>query len=154
MGLKNYIPLIILAVSFGVALGVAYNYGLTKEHILIAFLVSNGISLILGGLSHILVPNIVASGIGWKTCPPFQYEVGIANIILGILCLGTIHFRDSWILSTIVATSLWGFGNAIGHIMSLVNDGNRSPGNTGWALYLDIFLPITSIILYCIYKYT
>ena len=146
------LPIIILVTSFLICIGIAYRHGLTKERILIAFLVSNGISLIFGGLSHIFVPKIVADNIGWQTSKNFQYEIGIANIILGILCVSTIYYRGNWILSAILATSLWGWGNAIGHLLSWKNEGNTKEGNIGWVFYLDIFLPIISIILYYNYK--
>jgi len=150
----GFIPIIILVSTFLIGIGVSSYYGLTKENILVAFLVSNGISLILGGLSHIFFPSIVAQNIGWTTSRHFQYEIGIANIILGILCLNTIYFRDYSILASVISTSIWGWGNAIGHIISWKKDGNTKSGNIGWVLYLDIFMPIISIILYCIYKFT
>ena len=136
--------LLILAFSF-----VAWQ-GFTKHRILLAFLISSGMSMLFGGMSHIFVPDIVAKNIGWKTCPEFQYEIGISNIIIGILLIMTFYFSNDWILAAVISSTIWGWGNAIGHIISYTKTNNKSPGNTGWVLYFNIFIPLISIILYSI----
>ena len=104
--------------------------------------------MIFGGIGHIFFPEMVAKQIGWKVSPQFQFEIGIANITFGILSLLTYFYRIEFILSTIVATTIWGWGNSIGHILSYLKDKNVSQGNTGWALYLDLLLPLISIFIY------
>jgi hypothetical protein len=144
------LPIIILLISLLLTFSVAYfqGNGMTRERALIAYLVATGISQIFSGFGHIFVPLLVAKQIGWKVAPQFQYEIGIANIAFGILLLLTYFYRKEFIISTIIATTIWGWGNSIGHIQSYLKDGNISPGNTGWALYLDILLPLISIFLY------
>lgn len=144
------LPIMVLIISLLLTFSIAYfqGNGMTRERALIAYLVATGISQIFGGFGHIFVPLIVAKQIGWKVAPQFQYEIGIANIAFGILSLLTFFYRKEFILSTIIATTIWGWGNSIGHIQSYLKDGNISPGNMGWALYLDIFLPLISIFLY------
>ena len=75
-------------------------------------------------------------------------EIGIANILIGILLIFSFYFDNQWILAGIVASTIWGWGNALGHIISYKKTKNKKSGNVGWALYLDIFLPLISIILY------
>jgi hypothetical protein len=144
------LPIIILIISLLLTFTVAYfqGNGMTRERALIAYLVATGISLIFGGIGHIFAPQIVSKQIGWKVAPQFQFEIGIANIAFGILSLLTFFYRKEFILSTIIATTIWGWGNSIGHIQSYLKEGNSSPGNTGWALYLDSLMPLISIFLY------
>lgn len=144
------LPIIILIISLLLTFTVAYfqGNGMTRERALIAYLVATGISLIFGGIGHIFAPLKVSKQIGWKVAPQFQFEIGIANIAFGILSLLTFFYRKEFILSTIIATTIWGWGNSIGHIQSYLKEGNSSPGNTGWALYLDTLMPLISIFLY------
>jgi len=144
------LPIIILIISLLLTFTVAYfqGNGMTRERALIAYLVATGISLIFGGIGHIFAPLKVSKQIGWKVAPQFQFEIGIANIAFGILSLLTFFYRKEFILSTIIATTIWGWGNSIGHIKSYLKEGNSSPGNTGWALYLDTLMPLISIFLY------
>lgn len=144
------LPIIILGISLLFTFSVAYfqGNGMTRERALIAYLVATGFSLIFGGVGHIFAPLTVAKQIGWKVAPQFQFEIGIANITFGILSMLTFFYRREFILSTIIATAIWGWGNSIGHIRSYVKESNISPGNTGWALYLDLLLPLISIFLY------
>jgi len=144
------LPIIILVSSLIITFTVAYfqGSGMTRERALIAYLVATGFSMIFGGIGHIFFPSIVAKQIGWKVSPHFQFEIGIANIAFGILSMLTFFYRKEFILSTIIATTIWEWGNSIGHIHSYLKDTNVSPGNTGWALYFDILLPLISIFLY------
>ena len=147
------IPIISLIISYIITFSVAAFKGLTLKRSLLAFIVGSGLGFIIGGLGHIFSPTIVAEGIGWPVSPYFQYEVGIANIMVGVLCIGTIFFNDDWILASIVAMTIWGYGNMIGHLISFFNDGNKNPGNIGWVLYLSTLTPIIGIILFILYKY-
>jgi hypothetical protein len=144
------LPLVLLIIFLVIAFSIVAWMGFTKKRALIAFLIASGCSLLFAGISHIFVPGIVADNIGWNVCPEFQYEIGIANILIGILLIFSFYFDNQWILAGIVASTIWGWGNALGHIISYKKTKNKKSGNVGWALYLDIFLPLISIILYLI----
>jgi len=144
------LPVILFSIFLIIAFSIVAWKGFTKQRVLLAFLIASGASMIFGGISHIFVPNIVAKNIGWPVCPQFQFEIGIANILVGILLILTYKFDNDWILAAIVASTIWGWGNALGHVISYKKDKNKSSGNIGWALYFDILLPIISIILYLI----
>lgn len=144
------VPVILFSIFLIIAFSIVAWKGFTKRRVLLAFLIASGASMICSGLSHIFVPDIVAKHIGWPTSPEFQYEIGIANILVGILLIFTFYFSNDWILAALVASTIWGWGNALGHIISYRKHKNKSSGNIGWALYFDILLPIISIILYII----
>ena len=144
------LPVLVYIIFLIIAFSIVAWQGFTKHRVLLAFLIASGFSMIFGGLSHIFLPNIVAQNIGWDTCPEFQFEIGIANILIGILLIFSYKFDKDWILAALVASTIWGWGNALGHIISYKKTKNKSSGNIGWALYFDIFIPIISIILYLI----
>ena len=144
------LPIILLSLFLIFFFSIVVWKGFTKKRVLIAFLLATGCSLVFAGISHIFVPDIVANNIGWDVCPEFQYEIGIANILIGTLLILSFYFDNQWILAAIVASTIWGWGNALGHIISYIKNKNKKSGNIGWALYFDIFLPLISIILYLI----
>ncbi len=120
----------------------------TVELILVALLVANGVMLIFGGFTHIINPSFVAKDIGWPTSTRFQFEVGIANIAIGVVLVGCLRKRQDWMLAAIVASSIWIFGDGIGHIISHQDTGNSDPGNWGIALNVVYAANAVAIALY------
>lgn len=43
-----------------------------------------GLQGLLAASGHILMPNTIAEQIGWPTGSPFQFEIGIANLAVGV----------------------------------------------------------------------
>jgi len=131
----------------------------TKNRVFEVFLlwflvVMVGFGSIWGFIGHVFMANMVAALIGWPAGSPFQFEVGIANLsygILGILCW---KFRDNFWIATIIAISVFYLGAAYGHIMNIAQTGNLAPGNAGYALYIDILIPIILICLLIAYNLT
>ncbi|MCE9547485.1 MAG: hypothetical protein K8T25_18590 [Planctomycetia bacterium] len=93
---------------------------------------------------HVFAPQQVAAHIGWPTSP-FQYEVGMADLTIGVL--GIMAFRRHWgfRLATTVAVTCWLGGDAIGHIRQIVMAHNVAPGNAGPWLWSDILVPVIMI---------
>lgn len=113
-----------------------------------------GIGSIWAFVGHVFLSNTIAAMIGWPAGNPFQLEVGVANLsygLLGILCL---KFRDNFWLATIIAVSVFYLGAAYIHITNIMQTGNIAPGNAGYALYIDILIPIILICLFTAYKLT
>jgi hypothetical protein len=118
------------------AYGLAFNLGITA---LYAF------------MGHAFVPGKVAEYIGWPSGNPFQFEVAIANLSLGVLGILCLWFRGNFWLATIIASSVFGFGAAYGHIKDIILHHNYAPGNAGAPLYSDIIKPLVFIFLYGFY---
>ncbi|MGB9938167.1 MAG: DUF6790 family protein [Methanobacterium sp.] len=113
-----------------------------------------GIGSIWAFIGHTFMSNTIATMIGWPVGNPFQLEVGVANLsygILGILCW---KFRDNFWTATVIAVSTFYLGAAYIHITNIVQAGNLAPGNAGYALYIDILIPISIICLLIAYKLT
>jgi len=113
-----------------------------------------GISGIWAFIGHVFMSNFTASIIGWPAGNPFQLEVGVANLSFGVLGLLCIKIRDNFLLATVIASSIFLLGAGYIHITNIMQTGNLSPGNAGFALYFDIFIPIILIVLFILYKIT
>ena len=90
---------------------------------------------------HVFAPEQVAAEIGWPTSP-FQYEVGMADLTVGVLGIGAFRREFGFRLATTIATVCWLGGDAIGHVRQIVQAGNYAPGNAGPWLYSDILAPL------------
>ncbi|HTX61333.1 MAG TPA: DUF6790 family protein [Methanobacterium sp.] len=113
-----------------------------------------GIGSIWAFIGHVFMSDVIAATIGWPAGNPFQLEVGVANLtygVLGILCL---KFRDNFQLATVIAVSIFYLGAAYIHVTNIMQTGNLAPGNAGYALYIDILVPIILIILLTAYRVT
>ena len=125
------------------------------ETLLINFLVINiGISGLFAFAGHAFSSNKVAEYIGWPSGNPFQFEVAITNLSLGILAILCIWFRGNFWIATVIVYSIFAFGAAYGHIREIIKNNNKSPGNAGPPLYVDIIKPLIVIGLLIAYLLT
>jgi hypothetical protein len=111
-----------------------------------------GLGLVWAGLGHILVPDRVAEGIGWMTGSPFQREVGMWDLALGIVGVLCLVFRDEgfW-RATIIGTGIFFFSAGLGHVYELAIHGNTAAYNAGPVMYLDLLYPLFLIALLILY---
>jgi len=105
-----------------------------------------GVTGIWAAISHILFPAVAAAHIGWQVSP-FQFEVGMADLAIGVTaCIA--FWRDlSFKAAAVCAASVFLLGDAIGHVREMVMTGNFAPGNAGVPFYMDIIAPLSSIAL-------
>jgi hypothetical protein len=110
-----------------------------------------GVNGIVAGSGHLLYADPVARSIGWPERTPWQWEVGLAGIGFGVLgVMSPAYDRDFW-LATIIVSSIFLLGAAVGHIRQLVTAHNLSPGNAGPILFTDVLIPFAVIALYFTY---
>ncbi len=105
-----------------------------------------GVSGLWAGIMHTAFPQTAAAYIGWEVSP-FQYEVGMADLAIGITaCLA---FWRPWGFraAAVCAASIFLLGDAIGHLRQMVSAGNFAPGNAGVPFYLDIIAPGLALAL-------
>ena len=96
---------------------------------------------------HCFWGNIAAEGIGWSNSP-FQWEVGIANAVVGVLWLLSLKASRQFRLATVIAASVWFWGDAVGHVNQMVVAGNFAPGNAGPWFWTDVVGPIAIIFIH------
>ena len=107
-----------------------------------------GFNDILAGLAHIFMGPEIAAQIGWPPGSPFQYEVGCANLALGVVGVLCYRFRDHFWLGTILACLVFGWGAGIGHVRDILVNANFAPYNAGPILLYDFGVPLLLVALW------
>jgi hypothetical protein len=105
-----------------------------------------GVTGIWAAISHIFFPAVAAAHIGWQVSP-FQFEVGMADLAIGVTaCVA--FWRDlSFKTGAVLVASIFLLGDAIGHVRDMMEAGNFAPGNAGLPFYMDILCPVLAIVL-------
>ena len=135
--MQNMIPIITIIGVISVFIDNSPNY-LQKN--LLRWLA--GALLLYGGLTHLFIPEIAASAIGWKTSP-FQKEVAYYDIFVGLTCiLGSTKIGKKFAPGAILIYSGFAFAAGINHVYELIVKGNTSKNNTGFVMWTDILVPI------------
>ena len=135
--MQNMIPIITIIGIISVFIDNSPNY-LQKN--LLRWLA--GALLLYGGLTHLFIPEIAASAIGWKTSP-FQKEVAYYDIFVGLTCiLGSTKIGKKFAPGAILIYSGFAFAAGINHVSELIVKGNTSKNNTGFVMWTDILVPI------------
>jgi 4-amino-4-deoxy-L-arabinose transferase-like glycosyltransferase len=83
-----------------------------------------------GFFGHVFISDPVAESIGWPTGNPFQLEVGMANLAIGILGIVAMGRRDGFREATVIMATVLGVGATLIHVMDVIETGNLAPGNT------------------------
>ncbi len=105
-----------------------------------------GVSGLWAGIFHIFFPEIAASHIGWRVSP-FQFEVGMADLAIGITACISFWLDLNFKAATVSIASIFLLGDAVGHVREMMVAGNFAPGNAGVPFYMDIICPLLAIAL-------
>jgi hypothetical protein len=123
------------------------NCGFVVERLLRYILIFPlGVQSLWAFACHVFIPEQTAAAIGWKTSP-FQYEVGVANLGIGIASLYAAFAGSGARAAVAIMTTGFLGGAAIGHIRDIASSGNLAPGNTGPVLFTDLLTPIAILVL-------
>jgi hypothetical protein len=95
---------------------------------------------------HAFMSAEVSRSIGWAPSP-FEFEVAMANLAIGTLGILCWWFEGTFWLATIIATTVWLWGDAAGHLQQIAVAHDYAPNNAGGALYSDLILPVLLIAL-------
>ncbi len=96
---------------------------------------------------HCFFPHLAAEGIGWSNSP-FQWEVGIANAVVGVLGLLSLKASRQFRLATVIAVSIWLWGDAVGHVYQMIVADNFAPGNAGPWFWTDAVGPLALLMIH------
>jgi hypothetical protein len=96
-------------------------------------------------VGHLLFGNRIAEYIGWAKDSPSQFEVGLADLGMGILGLLCSKFGGAFSLAPIVMVTVFGWGCAVVHIRQMIKNKNFSPGNAGYVFFWDALIPVALI---------
>ena len=103
-----------------------------RLEVLLLYLFALGVAAsgMSGFFGHFFLSDFVAASIGWPSGNPFQLEVGVANLVIGILGIIAVGRRDGFREATVLTVAVFGVGATIVHLMDIVETGNLEPGNT------------------------
>jgi hypothetical protein len=90
---------------------------------------------------HVFRPVETSASIGWSTSP-YEYEVGMADLTVGVLGVLCLVFRKNFWLATAIADAVWLLGDAIGHIREMVLHNNHAENNAGMFLIFELAMPV------------
>ena len=74
-----------------------------------------GVMGLLTAYAHVFRPLQTSASIGWTTSP-YEYEVGMADLTMGVLGVLCLKFRGNFWLATAIGNAVWLLGDAVGHI--------------------------------------
>jgi hypothetical protein len=97
-------------------------------------------------VGHVFFAEESAASIGWASSP-FQYEVGVANLGLGLASLYAAFRGFEARLAVAIAGACFLVGAGIGHIRDIVEAGNFAPGNAGPIMVTDFLTPVAVLVL-------
>jgi hypothetical protein len=110
------------------------------------FLFPLGLQGLWAFVGHVFFAEQSAASIGWPGTP-FQYEVGVANLGLGLASLYAAFRGFEARLATAIAAACFLVGAGIIHIADIVEKGNLAPGDVGPILFTDFLTPAVVLVL-------
>ena len=100
-----------------------------------------------GFMGHVFFADQAAASIGWAPSP-FQFEVGMANLGLGLGGLVGAFTRSPGFRAGVAVVMLGFLGGAgVGHLIQIAETGNEAAGNAGPILYTDFLTPLSILAL-------
>lgn len=97
-------------------------------------------------VGHVFFPVEAADSIGWAPSP-FQSEVGVANLGLGLASLYAAFGSFGARAATAITAACFLGGAGVVHLMEIAAEGNFAPGNAGPILVTDFLTPIVVLAL-------
>jgi len=97
-------------------------------------------------IGHMFFAEQAAASIGWANTP-FQYEVGVANLGLGLAAIYAAFKGFEARLGVAIVGACFLIGAGIIHIVDIVGQGNLAPGNAGPILVTDFLTPLAILVL-------
>jgi hypothetical protein len=105
---------------------------------------------IMTAYAHVFRPVQTSASIGWSTSP-YEYEVGMADLTVGVLGILCLWLRGNFWLPTAIANAVWLLGDSVGHVRQIVLTNNHAANNSGVFLFVEFTMPVLILILtlYC-----
>jgi FtsH-binding integral membrane protein len=130
-----------------------FNGGIVESFILWFLVIVVGLGSLYAFMGHAFAADDVARSIGWPPGSPFQFEVALHDLAVGLLGVLSFWLRGDFWSATVIAFAVFGLGAAYGHIRDMRRHRNFAPGNVGPVLYInDIVLPLLLVVLLIVYR--
>ena len=105
-----------------------------------------GLMGLLTAYAHVFRPIETSASIGWSTSP-YEYEVGMADLTVGVLGVLCLKFRGNFWLATAIANAVWLLGDAVGHVRQMILENNHAANNSGIFLITEFIMPLVILCL-------
>ena len=119
---------------------------IVETYLLHALLIYVGLMGVLTAYAHVFRPLQTSASIGWLTSP-YEYEVGMADLTVGVLGVLCLWIRGNFWLATAIANAVWLWGDAIGHVRQIVINHNHAENNSGAFLVAEFLMPLLILAL-------
>jgi hypothetical protein len=110
------------------------------------FLFPLGMQSLWAFIGHVFFPEEAAAVIGW-TPSPFQYEIGVANLGLGLASIYAAFSSFQARVAAGIMAVCFLLGAGIGHVRDIMEAGNLAPGNAGPIMITDFLTSIAVVVL-------
>jgi uncharacterized membrane protein len=129
-------------------LGVSQSRRSSKAatYLLYLLVIYVGLMGLLTAYAHVFRPVQTSASIGWSTSP-YEYEVGMADLTVGVLGICCLWLRGNFWLATAIANAVWLLGDAVGHIRQMALNNNHAANNSGIFLATEITMPFVILLL-------
>jgi hypothetical protein len=119
---------------------------IVETYLLHALFIYVGLMGVLTAYAHVFRPLQTSASIGWLTSP-YEYEVGMADLTVGVLGVLCLWIRGNFWLATAIANAVWLWGDAIGHVRQIVINHNHAENNSGAFLVAEFLMPLLILAL-------
>lgn len=106
-----------------------------------------GVGGLWSGSFHVFFPEIASRSIGWQPSP-FEYEIGVADIAMGITAIVSFWRPLVFKAAVILCVTIFYFGVAVNHVRDALIGGNLAPNNFGALLAVTIAQILLLPLLY------
>ena len=141
------IPVVLLVLALLIAALRAGHGAPAQRFLSWVLLLPIGLTLLWAAFYHLARPVQSAAFIGWQPSP-FQFEVGIADLAMGVTACVAFGATLSFKAAAVLVSSIALLGDAAGHIHQMLAAANFAPGNAGAVFYMDIIVPLLAIVLW------
>lgn len=150
-----FVVLAVLAASIHIAFSPnrrRTGAAIAETYLIYLFFIYVGLMGLLSAYAHVFRPAQTSASIGWLPSP-YEYEVGMADLTVGVLGILCVWFRGNFWLATAIANAVWLLGDAVGHIRQVLLANNHAPNNSGIFLVAEIITPSVILLLTIYHRY-
>src|SRR5271168_5696 len=119
---------------------------IAATYLLYMLVIYVGLMGLLTAYAHVFRPLQTSASIGWSTSP-YEYEVGMADLTVGVLGILCLWLQGNFWLATAIANAVWLLGDAVGHIRQTVLYNNHAANNAGICLAAELVTPVVILTL-------
>lgn len=107
-----------------------------------------GVAQAVNFIMHSVFGGLAAKSIGWAQSP-FQLELAFSSLGVAVMAF-LLHGRQGQLrgkAAVVIATAVFGYGAAGGHIYQMIANHDYAANNTGLLLFMDLFIPTVGLAL-------